>query len=940
MIPGLGSSPVGAYYRYRDADVVEGTTYFYELEDIETTGRRNRHGPVSASPGTTSPGAEPPEPGSEEGGVPVTTITYGDPEANSFRVVERGTSHVVLELSTLGFYAEPQEDGTVRLRIPGFVEETEAGEPAIPVKRTWIEAVSRRGVQVSSVRSFDVEPVEGFRPSLAPGSEVVVGSDGTIHARRKPRRRRREVSRAGLFPSEQARALGIGFQEGTRKVQIGLAPLRWDGKRQELVLDRRLVVRLEFRGRDAGPTVRRRRKRSGSMPVVELAVESRGIYAVRFEEVFGSGWRALAVTALGLSRLGEPVPYHVEPDPRRFGPGSTLYFFSEGAALNPYGTEAIYRLELGTGGTVMEVRDATPTAAPATESFYWEQRTAEENRYYQAALVDAPDLWQWEVIPARETKSFGFDVDSLVEGVGASQLEVRFQGASDFVAAPDHHVRLYVNGSYVAEASWNGKQPRTVEAELSPGVLTNGENRLEIENVGDTEAPYSMVMLNRFSIRYPRRPVAVSGHLEGEWSVAGVAEVTGAGSDTVVVDLSENSPRWLTGIQRGAALRFTTESAHSYVVADGAGLRRAEVRKVRTPKLLGKRRAVDYLVIGPRAFLDEATDLLEHRRAQGLRVAAVATEDIYSELGFGEARPEALRELIAHAYHVWARPEAPLRYVLLLGDGTYDFKNYYQLGAANHVPPLMIKTRYLWTASDPMLAAVNGDDPLPDVAIGRLPASSAAEVRTVVAKILAYETAAGAPDNPIVLVTDNPDRAGDFVRDAREIAAEFLLGRDVRFLHLSERGTPATRASILSAFDEGASLMSYLGHGGIHLWASENLLDTGAVNSLSPQSHQPIVITMNCLNGYLHFPFFDSLSEALVEADGKGAIAAFSPTGLSLNGPAHLYHRALMGALLDPRHERLGDAVNAAQEAYAETGAFPELLQIYHLIGDPALKLH
>jgi len=35
----------------------------------------------------------------------------------------------------------------------------------------------------------------------------------------------------------------------------------------------------------------------------------------------------------------------------------------------------------------------------------------------------------------------------------------------------------------------------------------------------------------------------------------------------------------------------------------------------------------------------------------------------------------------------------------------------------------------------------------------------------------------------------------------------------------------------------------------------------------------------------------------------------------------------------------LGDAVLAGQAAYAETGAFPELLSIYHLLGDPALKL-
>ncbi len=77
----------------------------------------------------------------------------------------------------------------------------------------------------------------------------------------------------------------------------------------------------------------------------------------------------------------------------------------------------------------------------------------------------------------------------------------------------------------------------------------------------------------------------------------------------------------------------------------------------------------------------------------------------------------------------------------------------------------------------------------------------------------------------------------------------------------------------------------------------------------------------------------------MVKAEGKGAIAAFSPSGMSLNGPANLYHKALLNELIHGSHPRLGDAVLAAQEAYAETGAYPELLSIYHLFGDPAMQL-
>jgi hypothetical protein len=316
---------------------------------------------------------------------------------------------------------------------------------------------------------------------------------------------------------------------------------------------------------------------------------------------------------------------------------------------------------------------------------------------------------------------------------------------------------------------------------------------------------------------------------------------------------------------------------------------------------------------------------------------AVAIEEVYSEFGYGEKTPESIREFLSYAYHHWSEPS--LRYVLLLGDANYDTKDYLKTGVENHVPVKMLKTRYVWTASDPWFGSVNGEDILPDVAVGRLSAASVEEVTLLVEKILAYESGEGDPLAPIVLITDNPDVAGDFVADADELASGVLSGESIKKIYLTELGTGATRSAILEAFDQGASLMSYMGHGAIHLWANENLFNIWQVPSLSSQSQQPILLTMNCLNGYFHFPYFNSLSEELLKAEGKGVIAAFSPTGLSLNDPAHLFHKALLEEIVNGNHQRLGDAVLAGQAAYAETGAFPELLSIYHLLGDPALKL-
>jgi hypothetical protein len=644
----------------------------------------------------------------------------------------------------------------------------------------------------------------------------------------------------------------------------------------------------------------------------------------------------VAAETLRLSRQGETVAYHLHPNPNRFEPGSVLYFLSDGARANPYGADAVYEVEVGLAGRAMPVLEAAPSGPPLPH--YAQLTEREENHYYQAALLDAPDLWLWDLLFAHQSKSFSFDASALAPG--ASTLTVWLQGASDFEPDPDHHLRVFVNGTLVEELSWDGKEARRVEIGLAPGLLRDGTNDLSLENVGDTEAAYSMVMLDRFAVQYPRVARAVEGRLEGRWSASGAAEAFGLAPGAHVLDLSGEGPAWLRTPSPGAdgALRFRAEAGRKYLAVSPGAVLQPRVTKPRPGRLKNVRLRADYLLIGPEAFLPAAMPLVELRLRQGLAVQAVSIEDVYSEFGFGEETPEAVKDFLSYAFHSWSRPSP--RYVLLLGDGTYDFKNFLRTGATNQVPPRMVRTSYLWTASDPSYAAVNGEDLLPDVSIGRLPAGSPAELQAMVEKIVAYETGeAGIERSAVVLVADDPDSAGDFEADADSLAAGVLASRNPERIFLRRLGPDGTRDAIAGRLDQGASLLSYLGHGGIHLWADENFFNTGDVASLRPQPHQPILLTMNCLNGYFHFPYSRSLAEELVLAKDKGAIASFSPSGLSLNFPAHLLHRALLRELVQGGHERLGDAVLAAQADYVATGAFPELLSIYHLFGDPALTL-
>ena len=660
---------------------------------------------------------------------------------------------------------------------------------------------------------------------------------------------------------------------------------------------------------------------------------------MRYEAVFPANRRGFPTSLLRLQRQGEAVPFHVEPAGSVFGPGSVLYFFAERTASSTdYSSEVAYELVRGSGVRMGAVR-AHPAGAPVVSPSTG-YASFETNRIYQPGLLEAPDVWLWEAMASGVQRTQGFTLSGVDTASGeTAQLVAYFQGGSESGVTADHHVRLSVNGAEVGEATFSGKQSYRLDVLVPASVLREGANELGVANVGDTGVS-SLVFLDRFEVSYPQASTAQHGVFEGVWAEGGMAEVSGlSGSPVILRDTGPegSAVKWVTGFQATpGSVRFQAEAGDRYLVVSAEGLLAPRIGRVPLSTLKAGTNQADYLVIGPREFLEAAVPLLERRRGQGLVSRAVSFEEIASEFGKGQPSAEAIKAFLSYAWHSWQRPSP--RYVLLLGDATYDPRRFQSTSWASPLPALWTKTSYLWTASDPAMAAVNGDDLLPDLSIGRLPATTGEQAEALVGKLLAWEDAGQGLSGSAVLVADNPDLGGDFEADVEDVRASFLSGWSTTTVKVSELGA-ATRPAILDSFDEGASLMSYVGHGGTAVWASENVLNSWDTPSLLAQSRQPLLLTMNCLNGYFVAPNFDALPEALLKAEGRGAIAAFSPSGLSLDGPAHAYHRAVMAEVTSGTHERLGDAILAAQGTYAQTGLMPELLTIYQLLGDPAMRI-
>lgn len=55
LIPSAADPLVGGRYVYTDSEVIAGQVYYYELEDIDASGVRTRHGPITVKAQATWP---------------------------------------------------------------------------------------------------------------------------------------------------------------------------------------------------------------------------------------------------------------------------------------------------------------------------------------------------------------------------------------------------------------------------------------------------------------------------------------------------------------------------------------------------------------------------------------------------------------------------------------------------------------------------------------------------------------------------------------------------------------------------------------------------------------------------------------------------------------------------------------------------------------------
>jgi len=673
----------------------------------------------------------------------------------------------------------------------------------------------------------------------------------------------------------------------------------------------------------------------GPVSAVKLYVAEDGLYRVPLADLEAAGLAGAAQRPHDLA-----LTWHDQPIPR-FIEGEALIFYGQGSR-SPYAAEAVYQARLTSDGVNPQERSVPLTSLPPATTYTATSRLEEEQVYYARATQDA-HRWLWVSLTAPRTFTISFELTGLVAGPG--RLRVALLGGTQSPVQPDHHVRLTLNGQVVADASWDGQTPYLVDVSLPTGTLRDGENTLVTHLPGDTGALADIALLDWAEVEYPRHLVAVGDRLAFS-GPGGAYQLRGFSGPVLACDVVvPTSPVRLTGLASGSVLAFADAAPgpHEYVFAGPGGLHRpTRIVPVHPSAAILRDPATqaDWLLIAPADLIPALQPLVEWRQQQGLSVFVADIQAVYDAFSYGEATPQAIKDLVALAYNSWARP-AP-RFVVLAGTASYDYRNVLDAPRQNLVPTCLLHSPLVGeTASDNWFADVVGDDGRPELALGRLSVGTVTEARSLSARIVAYErnerdTSAGDWRRRALFVADGKEPT------FRTLTERLIAGQipsDMVVVRVYQEDLEKSRSQLLQEWNQGALLLTYVGHAGITVWTDKQLFRLADVAGLRNGQRLPFVATMTCLDGYYHHPQVQCLAEALLLAPQGGAIAVLAPTSESLPTDQEDLIRGLLIALFDPTRPTIGEAVAQAKRGLPDTSAARDLMATYNLLGDPATRL-
>ena len=432
----------------------------------------------------------------------------------------------------------------------------------------------------------------------------------------------------------------------------------------------------------------------------------------------------------------------------------------------------------------------------------------------------------------------------------------------------------------------------------------------------------------------------------------------------------------MPGTLNGSQLSFTTATdvMKEFIAfnTNGAFSNPEYISKVENQNLhaLGQ---PDMLIISADDFVSPSNELADfHRSYDNISVSVVKISQIYNEFGSGKPDISAIRDFVKMFYDRAGSDTALMpRYLLLIGDGTYDpkdrvannnnFISTYQSTESDSPTESYTSDDFFGLLDTNEGGDITGGGQLLDIGIGRLTAGSESDAWEMVNKIKNYK-------KPVVsascvqLSSNNSWRnimcfIGDDEDGNIHLSSSDLLAEQTRALHpaynyekiyldaFKQVSTPAgdrypdVNTAILNRVNAGCLIVNWVGHGGETNWAHERIFNMADIVQLDNKEKLPMFITATC--DFSRFDLPERTAGEWLIVNGKGGgIASLTTVRLVYSSGNAVLNDAAFDHLFAPyegRYPRLGEIIMLTKN---QTVAQGSNTRKFTLLGDPALTLN
>lgn len=570
--------------------------------------------------------------------------------------------------------------------------------------------------------------------------------------------------------------------------------------------------------------------------------------------------------------------------------------------------------------------------------------------------------WYGETVNADNVElTIPFVFKNIVADVQGN-LELCFIGASKIEGTK---ARVKINGVQMVDdivIPKSGEYSFGAEKTVSGLInIPNDTVEVTLEIVSNTSAPF--LGLDFISVNACRSLIYENEQLIFAINRRSIPEiemvnVDNVGAEAVLLDVtSPLSPKIQDFSLIGNTISFTRElvSTTKFVLFEDSDLMSVNSIKHIDNQDIHSIMNAEMLIITDKLFAEQAEAIKTiHEEDEGLLSEVVFVDEIYNEFASGSPDITGIRNFIRMVYE----RSSELRYVLLLGRGTNDYKNVEGYGG-NFVPPYealnSVNEIYAYVTDDyyGLMGASEGAQCLGmmDIGVGRMPVLTTYEADVVVDKIrryMYYAKTNGQWRNEMLLLADDKkayESGSDEIEaivDTTKVSVNIdkIYSDAYKRQKLSDGSYcyPEVTASIINKFNEGIMMMTYLGHGGVRGLSASSIFMTKDIESLENYYKLPFVVTGTC-----EFSAFDDASlvsagEILYTMENGGAIGMFTTTRPT-NAPIN---KAIVKRLVkntfsnrNIRHLAMGDIVLRTKQ---ENDSNSSNYLSYEFFGDPALR--